>query len=430
MAGAEGRLAAHVWRAATAGNLGGWMVARALFFLTVLTGSVGTVGGHQPQRMEQVHPARPEHAERPRPVEREALAAGVPAVDQRDVDPAAAPAEGGARQARGLLLPGLQPDLDQPRRLHLDRGPHRREPGRPARRPDADLVGDRRCSPTTSCPWGTAPSGTTRSRTRQYGGKWIGFRQPVRRVAMERLGTPVSDSRESNPGEVWEENEFWFELSWRIDPDGSLGIRQYFESPDRPGREGDGRRLLRLGLRQPGARAAGEGGPAAGPDAAGVHAQATASSSSGTDMYRLDERPLTDAELDGATRRPAGRAAQAHDARLDPTPGGRGRCRRASSWRTARRSPAGSRRPATGALLADHGRLRLAGVRDAGLHRVARRAPRARPLPRRAGPDADLPAAHDDPHPLGQREVPQRDLQHPPALDEHRGRRTARLRDR
>ena len=38
VAGAEGRLAAHVWRAATAGNLGGWMVARALFFLTVLTG--------------------------------------------------------------------------------------------------------------------------------------------------------------------------------------------------------------------------------------------------------------------------------------------------------------------------------------------------------------------------------------------------------
>jgi len=69
----------------------------------------------------------------------------------------------------------------------------------------------------------------------QYGGKWLGFRQPVQRVAMERLGQPVSDTREANPGEVWEENEFWFELSWRIDPDGSLGIRKYFEAPDRPG---------------------------------------------------------------------------------------------------------------------------------------------------------------------------------------------------
>jgi hypothetical protein len=34
---------------------------------------------------------------------------------------------------------------------------------------------------------------------------------------------------------VWEENEFWMELSWRIDPDGSLGIRQYYESPVTPG---------------------------------------------------------------------------------------------------------------------------------------------------------------------------------------------------
>src|SRR5262249_4508960 len=41
----------------------------------------------------------------------------------------------------------------------------------------------------------------------------------------------------TNPGEVWEEDEFWVELSWRIDPDGSLGIRKYFESPYEPGRK-------------------------------------------------------------------------------------------------------------------------------------------------------------------------------------------------
>jgi anaerobic selenocysteine-containing dehydrogenase len=39
----------------------------------------------------------------------------------------------------------------------------------------------------------------------------------------------------SNPGEVWEENEFWIELSWRIDPDGSMGIRKFYESKERPG---------------------------------------------------------------------------------------------------------------------------------------------------------------------------------------------------
>jgi len=38
-----------------------------------------------------------------------------------------------------------------------------------------------------------------------------------------------------NPGEVWEENEFWIDLSWRIDPDGSLGNRQFFESKQHPG---------------------------------------------------------------------------------------------------------------------------------------------------------------------------------------------------
>ncbi|HEX9917841.1 MAG TPA: molybdopterin dinucleotide binding domain-containing protein, partial [Pyrinomonadaceae bacterium] len=65
--------------------------------------------------------------------------------------------------------------------------------------------------------------------------QWIGFRQPVLRVARERLGARVTDTREINPGEVWEENEFWLELSWRIDPDGSLGIRQYVESKAKPG---------------------------------------------------------------------------------------------------------------------------------------------------------------------------------------------------
>jgi anaerobic selenocysteine-containing dehydrogenase len=45
------------------------------------------------------------------------------------------------------------------------------------------------------------------------------------------MGETVADTREANPGEVWEENEFWIELSWRIDPDGSLGIRKFFESP-------------------------------------------------------------------------------------------------------------------------------------------------------------------------------------------------------
>jgi anaerobic selenocysteine-containing dehydrogenase len=68
-----------------------------------------------------------------------------------------------------------------------------------------------------------------------HAGQWIGFRQPVRRVAMERAGTPVRFTHEANPGQVWEEAEFWVELSGRMDPDGALGIREWFESPSRPG---------------------------------------------------------------------------------------------------------------------------------------------------------------------------------------------------
>jgi anaerobic selenocysteine-containing dehydrogenase len=65
--------------------------------------------------------------------------------------------------------------------------------------------------------------------------QWLGFRQPVLRAARERLGEKIADTREVNPGEVWEENEFWIELSWRIDPDGSLGVRKFFESKREPG---------------------------------------------------------------------------------------------------------------------------------------------------------------------------------------------------
>jgi anaerobic selenocysteine-containing dehydrogenase len=68
-----------------------------------------------------------------------------------------------------------------------------------------------------------------------HAGQWLGFRQPVLRVAREKLGETFSATHEANPGEVWEESEFWVALSWKIDPDGTLGIRKYFESPYRPG---------------------------------------------------------------------------------------------------------------------------------------------------------------------------------------------------
>ena len=81
--------------------------------------------------------------------------------------------------------------------------------------------------------------GAERHDTHSYethAGQWLGFRQPVLRVAGERDGKVFARTYEANPGEVWEENEFWFDLSWRIDPDGSLGIKQWFQSPADPSR--------------------------------------------------------------------------------------------------------------------------------------------------------------------------------------------------
>ncbi|MGB1459237.1 MAG: molybdopterin dinucleotide binding domain-containing protein, partial [Candidatus Thalassarchaeaceae archaeon] len=65
-------------------------------------------------------------------------------------------------------------------------------------------------------------------------GKWVAFRQPVLREYARREGKEVEFTHEINPGEVWEEDEFWIELSWRID-DGTMGIRDHFMSPYREG---------------------------------------------------------------------------------------------------------------------------------------------------------------------------------------------------
>jgi anaerobic selenocysteine-containing dehydrogenase len=71
--------------------------------------------------------------------------------------------------------------------------------------------------------------------------RWIGFRQPILRVALEKQGKKFTTTYEAHEaagvGQVWEEDEFWIELSWRVDPDGSLGIRKYFESPYEPGKK-------------------------------------------------------------------------------------------------------------------------------------------------------------------------------------------------
>ena len=230
----EGKLATHTWRSTTAGNLGGWQVARALWLLNVLTGSIGVPGGvsanawdkwvPRPYRLAS-HPPRWNELTWPReyPLTFYELSILLPHF---------------LKEGRGKLdtyfTRVYNPVWTNPDGLSWIEALTNEE-----------QVGMHAClTPTWSetawfadyvLPMGHGSERHDLMSQETHAGRWIAFRQPVRRVAMEKLGQPVTYTYEANPGEVWEETEFWIELSWRIDPDGSLGIRQYFESPYRPG---------------------------------------------------------------------------------------------------------------------------------------------------------------------------------------------------
>ncbi|MFA6191610.1 MAG: molybdopterin-dependent oxidoreductase [Sulfurimonas sp.] len=74
--------------------------------------------------------------------------------------------------------------------------------------------------------------------------RWTSFRQPVLRVALEKMGwKPKNPARatleahiKAGLGEVWEDNEFWFDMCVNyIDPTGKLGIKKMWESKKTPG---------------------------------------------------------------------------------------------------------------------------------------------------------------------------------------------------
>ena len=226
--------AAHNWRAAAAGNLGGWQVARCLFFLNALTGSVGTKGGTSPNWWDKFVP-QPFIAPPPQKVWNELLW------------PREYPL---AHHEMSILLPYFLKERRQKLSMYFTRvyNPVWTNPDGFSwieALSDESMIGMHvALTPTWSetswfadyvLPMGLGPERHDTHSYETHSGKWLGFRQPVLRVAMERMGKPVQFTYEANPGEVWEEDEFWIELSWRIDPDGSLGVRKWFESPYRPG---------------------------------------------------------------------------------------------------------------------------------------------------------------------------------------------------
>jgi anaerobic selenocysteine-containing dehydrogenase len=234
VAGAGTRLATHNWRSAAAGNLGGWQVPRTLLLLNALTGSIATPGGMFPNAWNKFVP-RPIHLPKhpkvwnelnwPRefPLSMMEMSFLLPHL---------------IKEGRGRLDTYItrvynpvwtNPDgfswlemLSDPEKvgLHVALTPTWNESAY-----FADYI----------LPMGHSSERHDTNSYEQYDGQYVSFRQPVLRAARERLGEEVTDTRDVNPGEVWEENEFWIDLTWRIDPDGSMGIRSFFESRRNPG---------------------------------------------------------------------------------------------------------------------------------------------------------------------------------------------------
>jgi len=226
--------ASHVWRNAASGNLGGWQVARCLELLSVLVGAVGTRGGTLPNAWNKLVPV-PFLRPSPQTVWNELLF------------PREWPL---AHYELSYLLPHLLREGRGRVAAYFTRvyNPVWTNPDGVAwmemLRDEKRIGLHAALTPTWNetaqfadwvLPMGHGPERHDLQSYETHAARWISFRQPVLRVARERAGERFEWTRETNPGEVWEEDEFWIALSWRVDPDGSLGVRRYFESPYRAG---------------------------------------------------------------------------------------------------------------------------------------------------------------------------------------------------
>ncbi|HKY03416.1 MAG TPA: molybdopterin dinucleotide binding domain-containing protein, partial [Blastocatellia bacterium] len=234
IAAAGSAFASHVWRSAASGNEGGWQVARALMLLNVLTGSVGTEGGVSPNTWNKFV-AAPFIRPAPQSVWNEVLW------------PREYPL---AHHEMSFLFPHLLKEGRGKVSAYFTRvyNPVWTNPDGMSwievLRDESKIELHAALTPVWSetawfadyiLPMGVGAERHDLQSQETHSGQWISFRQPVQRVIRERNGEKFDYTYEANPGEVWEEDEFWIELSWRIDPTGELGVRKYFESPYRPG---------------------------------------------------------------------------------------------------------------------------------------------------------------------------------------------------
>ncbi|MDH5474465.1 MAG: molybdopterin-dependent oxidoreductase [Cyclobacteriaceae bacterium] len=226
--------ASHNWRSAGSGNLGGWAVARCLHFLSVLTGSVGTVGGTSPSAWNKF---KPEFFDKP-PAQKFWNELHYPKEYPLAFHEMSPLLPHFLKEGRGKMdvyftrvfnPVWTYPDgfswiemlsSEEMVGLHIAMTPTWSETAF-----FADYV----------LPMGHASERHDINSYETHSGMWIAFRQPVLREYARRRNQPFKFTYDVNPGEVWEEDEFWIELSWRIDPDGKLGVKKHFESPYRKG---------------------------------------------------------------------------------------------------------------------------------------------------------------------------------------------------
>jgi anaerobic selenocysteine-containing dehydrogenase len=301
-------LATHIWRNTAAGNLGGWQVARALHLLVVLMGAVATEGGTAPSAWNKSIPAPPMMPP-PGKVWSELL------------------------MPREYPLAFFEMSFLLPHFLREGRGKlamyFTRVYNPVWTNPDGvswiEMLTDEAKVERHACltpvwsetawfadyvlPMGHASERHDLMSQETHAARWIGFRQPVLRVLLERQGKTFDLTWQAHEaaglGQVWEEDEFWIELSWRIDPDGALGIRKYFESPYRQGQKLRIEELYRWmfehsvpGLPEAAAR---EGLTPL------EYMRRYGAFLIEENVYRHHEQPLKPAEMDGATVDPATR---------------------------------------------------------------------------------------------------------------------------
>lgn len=231
---AGSRFCSHTWRGAASAHLGGWQVSRCLMLLHALTGSVGTEGGCLPAGWNKY----------------KASLINVPPPQNHWNElhwPREFPL---AHYEMSFLLPHFLLEGRGKIDVYFTRvfNPVWTYPDGftwiQALRDESKIGLSIALTPTWNetaffadyvLPMGHGPERHDLNTYETHSGTWIAFRQPVLRAAARAQGHEIRDTRDVNPGRVWEEDEFWIALTWAIDPDGALGIRKYFESARSPG---------------------------------------------------------------------------------------------------------------------------------------------------------------------------------------------------